>query len=216
MTKHWLVGRARRAMSVRLDGSVTSGDTGWFAWSDDLPDEATREARRAEFEPLAAADEPQRERRRSARFGAPGEVTVFQRSMPLSGHLFEWRTDGFWRTQSREAQMDTDFETEWTAWSESHDLYGAGEVAPGDRHEATWWLRWGEAAPESEVSCWLADDRDVPVIRLGGLWICEYLSLSLTFIVKIEDTVLELVVRRPGYLPPAPHPFSRNSTNPQA
>jgi GrpB protein len=51
-------------------------------------------------------------------------------------------------------------------------------------------LRWRRRGMQT-VSCWLADNTDVPVTRLGYLWINEYRNRPQTLFVAINGGVAE-------------------------
>ena len=154
---------------------------------------------------------------RVARFGSPARPTTSAVTMPASGVRLEWRSDGFFRETDADDAASTDVaadDDDWVSW-ENAVGYGRREVHPGDSAQPTWWLDWGFAAPGDRVSCWLADNTDVPVVRLGWLWIAERVSIAQPMFVSINDNVTEVDVDRPYYLPPAEHPFVRTAPNPR-
>lgn len=198
-------------------GTMASEGTGWTRWSNDQPDNATRNARRAEMKRRLAADDERRARAHRAQFGARSAVIISESTLPLSGYTFKWRSDGHWLALSPTELGDPGFENEWWAWSGDTGVHGRDEVAPGDRADASWWLRWGETTPDSRVTCWLADNTDVRVVRLGHLWIAEYHSAPQGFFVEIDGReVIDVPPRRASYLPPPPHPFAATWANPRA
>jgi hypothetical protein len=151
---------------------------------------------------------------RVAQFGRPDRPVTSAAAMPVSGVSVQWRTDGFYR-ESGPGGAEDFLEEDWTSWENVTITGGRSEVKPGDSAEPTWWLDWGFAAPEDRVSCWLADDGSIAVVRLGWLWIAERVSTAQPMFLDINGEVTELEVTRPNYQPPAAYPFTRTAANPR-
>ncbi|SHF50094.1 hypothetical protein SAMN05443575_0116 [Jatrophihabitans endophyticus] len=136
--------------------------------------------------------------------------------MPLSGRTFRWRSDGFFRVDEPVEDGDPgDGDGYWKPWEPDAGWPGTSEASPGETADPTWWLRYGFARPDVRVTAWRADDVDVPVTRLGHLWIAEWRSAAQPLFVALDDEVLEFEVFRPDYLPPARVPFVRTAPNPR-
>lgn len=139
--------------------------------------------------------------------------------MPLSRVVFEWRDGPRYRVISPYDMQHADDEyPEWEDWQSSETFLFAGlrQVAAGDSDKPTWWLLYGEAPATDTVTAWLADDRDVAVTRLEGLWIAEWVSLPQAVFIEINGRVIAEPARRPAYLPASPFPYDRSARNPRA
>jgi hypothetical protein len=105
--------------------------------------------------------------------------------MPLSGWVFQWRSDGWWRELSTDQHRDEAAGVRLvTAW------------AP------TWWLVYGKLSDTGSPSVVLDDGRQPDVVTLGRLGISEWQSIPQAATVSVGES--EWVVpfeRRPAYPP---------------
>lgn len=187
-------------------GAVRHSAPGWFR-----PGGLSRRQpaeRDATYRIQERVEERQAERERRILFGAPVDSIVSTVRMMLSGWVFDWRADGYFRSASPEQVADR-VSADWIGWSgSSAGITSTGQAHPGDYPYPTWWQSWGQARPDEQVACRLADDTQLEVIRLGGLWICEWCSLAQQAFVRVAGgQVQRLEFIRPHYLP-LPRPGS--------
>jgi hypothetical protein len=200
---------------------------GWVQWATTRipPEEHAR--RRAEADQARAEYEERLKREHRAIFGGlNGPISISRVTVPLSGRSFWWRSDGYLATMSAGELCDLDAGSldagppdpdQWKRWQGPEaGRSREGEVDPGDSAEPTWWLVWGEVYPGDMVSCWLADNSDVPVTRLGCIWIAEYSSRPQPFFYAVNGEVDDVPVFRSVSLPPPAHAFTRYAPNPRA
>jgi hypothetical protein len=176
-----------------------------------LPEERARRVAkiRAEFEEM---DERARAMREALFGPLDTDAAVTSRDLPVCTRRMYWRQDGHYAVAGPEDTNLTD--DLWQPWTAGH-ASGTGEVAVGDVDRPTWWTWWGTCRPADNVRAWLSDDTDVDVVRLGGLWAAEFISLPTTLFVQAGDTTLNCVQHRPHYLPPPAHPIQPATTNPR-
>lgn len=198
---------------------------GWMGWANISAEERAR--RVAEAERAHQAEEQRRQLEHRAVFGEGAmTLSVSRITMPLSGRSFWWRSDGYLATMSAAELAEWDAgrlgaddpePDQWGPWQgPSIGTSVEFEAIPGDRPDPTWWLVWGEVYPGDVVECWLADNTDVAVTRLGCLWIAEYRSIAQPLFVSINGEVDDVPAHRGSFLPPPAHPFRRSARNPRA
>lgn len=183
--------------------------------------------RLAEVQRREVEDELRAVELHAAWFGGVADQSAIWVDMPLSKMSFGWRADGYVAERPTEDLADlrdrdvdclVNGEPLWARWTGPQSGMGhGGEVWPGDSADATWWLGHGQLYPNDTVRCWLADDSDVPVIRLGCLWIVEYVSRPQTLFIRINDDEVDFIGPiRPAFLPAAPHPDNASVQDPRA
>jgi hypothetical protein len=229
MTGHGDIRRRRVARSTgrRQDQGVADSTGGWVRWATAKISPEERARRRAEAEQAQAEHLQWLQREHRAVFGGVnGPISISQVTMPLSGGSFWWRSDGYLATMSAgelavlaAGRLDAeppgpDQRIRWQG--PEAGIRTEGEADPGYCAEPTWWLVWGEVYPGDMVSCWLADNSDVPVTRLGCIWIAEYSSCPQTFFYAVNGKVDDVPVHGAAFLPPPAHSFTRSAPNPRA
>jgi hypothetical protein len=176
-----------------------------------LPTSQEMAARRERNEREARETELREAAKHAAVFGGVTDQSISECELPFSGMRFRWRADGYYRILFRgEPEHD-----DWEMWTDFTGASGRFELVPGDSAEPTWWQWWGTCRPDVEVHGWLADDSDVDIVRVGWLWVAEYLSRPQALFVSVSGTVHDLRPRRPAYRPPAEHPFDVSAPNPR-
>lgn len=131
--------------------------------------------------------------------------------------MVEWDDDQRYRVvRPEETDLDDD-DPDWETWGSDEDFVYArdGQVRPGESSEPTWWLVYGEAAAGDTIDMWLADGKNVAVMRIHGLWVGEWISLPQAAFIRINNVVTSAPARRPAYLPPAQFDFDRKVVDPR-
>lgn len=84
------------------------------------------------------------------------------------------------------------------------------EADPGELGRPSWWVLYGNADPSVEVRVHIdEDDVSDPVVhRVGGVWVCEWVSYpTIAEIHRSDrDRTARVSFERPMFMPPAPHP----------
>jgi hypothetical protein len=127
--------------------------------------------------------------------------------LPLSGLIFQVRSDGRWRhlTQIQyDDEQDGSFRPGPDAWDTpdepGEDVGGRAQWGPGQYDdEETWWLVYGDSRT-GPVEVRLADGRTPPIIRFGHIWICEWISRTQPAFISRGDESFMFFDRVPGYL----------------
>ena len=102
--------------------------------------------------------------------------------LPLSGLRLEWRGDGRSRFVPPAQYADEiagRFEPgpeDWTRADPPLPCAGRAQRAPGSGRGPSWWLLYGAITGDGPVTVTLADGRTPPMLTLGPLWICEWVS----------------------------------------
>lgn len=169
---------------------------GWFAPGPPLdPAEALRRMTAAD---RAAAEDDRRVRAAlDAEFGRQDEPRVTSAVLPISGLTFQWRTDGRMRVLDPREDRDADDPDDAVEWEDldiqdDRSCTGIHETAAGASPRPTWCVWFGTARPGVEVTAWLADRSDVPIVRLGWLWIAEWRSVAQPGFVRIGARTVAL------------------------
>lgn len=124
--------------------------------------------------------------------------------LPLSGWIFQWRSDDHWREldadQYRAEQDGTHVpgEDEWVAWTGTLHRLARG----GWGQRPRWQLIYSELTDGRQPHVVVADGTEPPIMTFGGLWLCEWIGVPqpATVTVGPERWVVPLG-RRPDYLP---------------
>jgi hypothetical protein len=101
--------------------------------------------------------------------------------LPLSGLLYQRRSDGRWRCV-HQAQYDDEQAgrheagpDDWVSPDLPVEGGGRAEWAPGSHDGPSWWVLYGDNR-DGPVTVALADGRTPPILTFGPLWICEWVS----------------------------------------
>lgn len=130
--------------------------------------------------------------------------SVETRFLPLSGWLFQWRADGYWRElndKQHRAELAGGFvpgEDDWIRWTGSTQRMAKGGWSLRPR----WQLVYSELTPGAPPRVVLEDATEPPILQIGGVWMCEWVSTPrpVTVMVGSESWVVPFG-RRPHYLP---------------
>jgi hypothetical protein len=132
--------------------------------------------------------------------GSAGHIVTL--ILPGSGWLLQWRSDGFWRELNdaqHRAELDGSHlpaENEWVRWSGFYQPQARG----GDWDRGpTWWFVYGELPGRATPSVVLADGKRPPVLLLGRVWACEWLSEAQPATVHVEGKQFNLPFTEPFY-----------------
>jgi hypothetical protein len=221
------VGERAGPPGLRHDECVAqSREGGWIDYASVSPERPAQLMENAER--LHAKAEQRAAALHAEWFGGVADQSVTWVHMPLSQESFGWRADGYIanlptaeldRLPNHEAQALLDGEPLWHPWEGPDSGFAqTGEVHPGDSPDPTWWQVSGLVYPNDTVRCWLADDSDVPVTRVGCWWIAEWVSRPQTLFVCVNDDEVDYIqpYRVHGILPPATYPYDSSTTNPRA
>jgi hypothetical protein len=123
--------------------------------------------------------------------------------LPLSGWVFQWRADGWWRELAPDqwrAELDGVFTPsgdEWVQWAGTVHRLAKGGWSDAPRP----FVVYSELVPGLVPQVVLADGGRPPIVRLGRIWVCEWVSLPqpATVTVGAEEWVVPFD-RRPHYL----------------
>ena len=131
--------------------------------------------------------------------------------LPLSGQVYQLRSDGSWRHVSPHQYEDEvaglfrPDPGDWVPASTQVGLGGKAQSAPGVRDDQeTWWLIYGDAR-DGPVRVALVDGREPPVIEFGPLWICEWVDKRQAAVASLGGRSVTFFHRVPGYVQDA-HP----------
>ncbi|MGO4186050.1 hypothetical protein AB4Z17_33495 [Paenibacillus sp. TAF43_2] len=160
---------------------------------------------------MELVNDPQPEQAKTTRF-------VFE----LSRVCVLWRNDGKFIVAPEE-DLDAILRRpptipSWTDFdpANSSSMGGVEEAHAGDSVQPTWWVLYGQADPSVDITVHVdeADVPDPPVERVGGVWVCEWVSLPTVAYVHRSDRDQPARIRfdRPAGLPRAPHPESEIGT----
>ncbi|MDX6254111.1 MAG: hypothetical protein QOJ11_445 [Frankiales bacterium] len=125
--------------------------------------------------------------------------------LPLSGWVFQWRHDGWWREVDPDQYRDelagvfTSSGDEWVRWTGTVHRLARGGWALHPR-----WQMVYDELPEGCTPRVVLDDGTVPpIIVVGQVWVCEWVSVPqpATVTVGAEQWVMPFG-RRPEYLGP--------------
>jgi len=90
-------------------------------------------------------------------------------------------------------------ESDWTPCSGTEQLVGScGGPFDG---AATWWLLVGELFEDAATEVVLADGRRPPVLQVGRVWACTWVSPLQSATVRRGTSELTFRYYRPSYLP---------------
>jgi hypothetical protein len=108
--------------------------------------------------------------------------------MPLSGWVFQWRDDGWWRELSG-SQHDDEFAgrfeppgDEWVEWTGT--LYHQSR-AQSSVVTTGWRLVYDELPRDCSARVVLADATEPPIVAVGGLWMSEWVGGGLPATVTV-------------------------------
>ena len=124
--------------------------------------------------------------------------------LPLSGRVFQWRQDQTWRELDPEQLCDETAgrfvpdEDEWV--HSTGTLYRQGRGG-GWTGEPTWWLVYDELPPGGTPQVRLPDGTEPPVVTLGGIWMCEWVSLPQPATVTVGSESWVVPYERPRFYP---------------
>lgn len=119
--------------------------------------------------------------------------------LPLSGWVFQWRVDGYWRELNR-AQYDDElagrFEPrvdDWVRWTGTLHRQARGHFAAGD---TGWKLVYDELHDDATARVVLADGSEPPITVLGRIWMSEWVGDQLPATVTVGSDSWRLQHRR--------------------
>jgi hypothetical protein len=124
--------------------------------------------------------------------------------LPLSGWVFQWRADQAWRelgpTQWHDEMGGTFVpgEEEWVRWTGTLHRTSRAQGWTGD---PSWWLIYDERPAGISPQVRLHDGTEPPVVTLGGIWMCEWVSRPQPATVTIGEQGWVIHFERPHYLP---------------
>lgn len=114
--------------------------------------------------------------------------------LPLSGMRLMWHPSGFWRSipsdqwgleQTGEWLPDV---TDWFRWTGGNTNGLRGEYPPGYVDRPTWWMALGELPVAGvRVTVTLEDGTEPPVVIVGLIWACEWVSFYQPATVQVGD-----------------------------
>lgn len=124
--------------------------------------------------------------------------------LPLSQWVFQWRTDGCWREVDPEQYRDElagvfrSAGEEWVRWTGTVHRLARG----GWSLHSRWQMVYSELNQDATPRVVLADGTLPPVVVIGRVWVCEWVSVPqpATVTVGAEEWVVSFD-RRPAYLP---------------
>ncbi|MBF6081208.1 hypothetical protein IU438_08155 [Nocardia cyriacigeorgica] len=144
----------------------------------------------------------------------PGAEPVTTLLLDISRVLVQWRADATMLVAPEDdvpalLRRPPDVPSAWRSPLPDNAVMAVEEAPPGDLDRPSWWVLYGNADPDVEVT--VKVDAAVPdprVHRVGGVWACEWVSYPTTAHVRRSDTTKPAIVRftRPEFLPPPPYP----------
>lgn len=132
-------------------------------------------------------------------------TTIKFLELPANWRL-QWRSDGHWRqvhAQHHRKEMAgllvPGEAADWTPWSGREPLEGRG----GGRWDGTptWWSLVGELLDGAGVEVVLADGHHPPVLQVGRVWACTWVSPPQPATVRRGASEVTMPFYRPSYLP---------------
>ncbi|MCE4268507.1 hypothetical protein [Rhodococcus globerulus] len=101
----------------------------------------------------------------------------------------------------------------WHAPMEKGAVVGIGQHTPGDVEGESWWVVYGQSDAQADVTVRLEDGSHVPVLRIGDIFVCEWVSVPQRALlyrsdrpVESQPTNLSVLFARPRFMPNAPFP----------
>lgn len=143
--------------------------------------------------------------------------TITSLLLKTSRVLVQWREDGKILV-TREDEVPAllgrpaDVPSSWRAPLAENAVMAVEEATPGDLDRPSWWVLYGDADPDIQVSV-TVDAIPAPTVhRVGAVWACEWTSYPTTAYVHRSDCDTPASIRfsRPMFLPPAPYPQYEN------
>ncbi|MBF6295569.1 hypothetical protein IU454_27395 [Nocardia farcinica] len=135
--------------------------------------------------------------------------------LDISGVLVQWRADARMLVAPQDEvpallRRPPNVPSAWSSPLPDNAVMAVEEAPPGDLDRPSWWVLYGNAEPDVEVTVSVEDEAvpDPRVHRVGGVWACEWVSYPTTASVRRSDTARPAIVRfsRPEFLPPPPYP----------
>ncbi|MFE4503093.1 hypothetical protein ACFRFQ_24840 [Rhodococcus sp. NPDC056743] len=101
----------------------------------------------------------------------------------------------------------------WHVPMEKGAVIGIGQHTPGDVEGESWWVVYGQSDAHADVTVRLEDGSHVPVLRIGDIFVCEWVSTPQQALlyrsdrpVESQPTNLSVLFARPRFMPTAPFP----------
>lgn len=131
-------------------------------------------------------------------------TTIKSLKLP-AGWRLQWRSDHYWRQVHARQHRDEmtgllePAEAGWTPWTGAEPMQGRG----GGRWDgtATWWSLVGELFEGTGTEVVLADGHRPPLLQVGGVWACTWISPAQTATVRRGSSEVTFPFYRPSYLP---------------